>query len=47
MVALVAPPVGKLVFLLVVTTVSTVMRGMTPAAATVKKAALGRSKSPP
>ena len=47
MVALVAPPVGKLVFLLVVTTVTTVMRGMTPAAATVKKAALGRSKSPP
>ena len=47
MVALVAPPVGKRVFLLIVTTVTTVMRGMTPAATTVKKAALGRSKSPP
>ena len=45
--ALVAPPVGKRVFLLVVTTITTVMRGMTPAAATVKKAAVGRSKSPP
>ena len=47
MVALVAPPVGKRVFLLIVTTVTTVMHGMTPAATTVKKAALGRSKSPP
>ena len=47
MVALMAPPVGKRVFLLIVTTVTTVMRGMTPAATTVKKAALGRSKSPP
>ena len=47
MVALVAPPVGKRVFLLIVTTVTTVMRGMTPADTTVKKAALGRSKSPP
>ena len=45
--ALVAPSVGKRVFLLVVTTITTVMRGMTPAAATVKKAAVGRSKSPP
>ena len=44
---LVAPPVGKRVFLLIVTTITTVMRGMTPAAATVKKAAVGRSKSPP
>ena len=47
MVALVVTPVGKRVFRLVVTTVTTVMRGMTPAAATVKKAAVGRSKSPP
>ena len=47
MVALVAPPVGKRVFLLIVTSITTVMHGMTPAAATVKKAALGRSKSPP
>ena len=47
MVALVVTPVGKRVFLLIVTTISTVMRGMTPAATTVKKAALGRSKSPP
>ena len=45
--ALVVTPVGKRVFLLVGATVTTVMRGMTPAAATVKKAALGRSKSPP
>ena len=47
MVALVVTPVGKRVFLLIVTTVTTVMRGMTPAATTVKKAAFGRSKSPP
>ena len=47
LVALVAPPGGKRVFLLIVTTVTTVMHGMTPAATTVKKAALGRSKSPP
>ena len=47
MVALVVTPVGKRVFLLIVTTLTTVMRGMTPAATTVKKAALGRSKSPP
>ena len=46
-VALVVTPVGKRVFLLIVTTSSTVMHSMTPAAATVKKAALGRSKSPP
>ena len=44
---LVSPPVGKQVFLLIVTTITTIMRGMTPAATTVKKAALGRSKSPP
>ena len=47
MVARVVTPVGKRVFLLIVTTITTVMRGMTPAATTVKKAALGRSKSPP
>ena len=47
MVALVVTPVGKRVFLRVVATVTTVMRGMTPAATTVKKAAIGRSKSPP
>ena len=41
-VALVALPVGKRVFLLVVATVTTVMHGMTTAATTVKKAALGR-----
>ena len=40
-------PVRKRVFLLIVTTITTVMRGMTPAATTVQKAALGRSKSPP
>ena len=47
MVALVVTPVGKRVFLLIVTTITTVMHGMTPAATTVKKAAVGRSKSPP
>ena len=47
LVELVATPVGKRVFLLIVTTNTTVMHGMTPAATTVKKAALGRSKSPP
>ena len=47
MVELASPPVGKRVFLLAGTTITTVMRGMTPAATTVKKAALGRSKSPP
>ena len=35
MVALVVTPVGKRVFLRVVATVTTVMRGMTPAATTV------------
>ena len=42
----VAPIVGKRVFLRVVSTIPTVMRCMTPSAATVKKAAYGRSKSP-
>lgn len=41
------PTVGKRVFLLAVSTIPTVMHGMTTAAATVKKAALGRKKSPP
>ena len=45
--ALVVTPVGKRVFLLIVTTITTVMHDMTPAATTVKKAALGRSKTPP
>ena len=40
-------PVGKRVFLLIVPTIPTVMHGMTTAATTVKKAAFGRSKSPP
>ncbi len=40
-------PVGKRVFLLIVPTIPTVMHGMTTAATTVKKAAVGRSKSPP
>ena len=47
MVALVVTPVGKRVFLLIDPTITTVMHDMTPAATTVKKAALGRSKSPP
>ena len=42
----VAPIVGKRVFLLVVSTLPTVMRCMTPSAATVKKSDFGRSKSP-
>ena len=41
------PTVGKRVFLLAVSTIPTVMPCMTTAAATVKKAALGRKKSPP
>ena len=41
------PTVGKRVFLRVVSTIPTVMRCMTTAAATVKKTAFGRSKSPP
>ena len=40
------PTVGKRVFLLAVSTIPTVMPCMTTAAATVKKAAFGRSKSP-
>ena len=42
----VVPIVGKRVFLRVVSTIPTVMRGMTPSSATVQKAAYGRSKSP-
>ena len=42
----VVPAVGKRVFLLVVSTIPTVMRCITPSATTVKKAASGRSKSP-
>ena len=41
------PTVGKRVFLLAVSTIPTVMHGMTTDAATVKKAALVRKKSPP
>ena len=44
---MVEPIVGKRVFLRVVSTIPTVMHGMTTVAATVKKAAYGRSKSPP
>ena len=40
-------PVGKRVFLLVITTIPNAMRSMATTAATVKKAAVGRSKSPP
>ena len=40
-------PVGKRVFLLVITTIPNAMRCMATTAATVKKAAVGRSKSPP
>ena len=40
LVALVVTPVGKRVFLLIVTTITTVMHDMTPAATTVKKARL-------
>ena len=40
-------PVGKRVSLLIVPTIPTVMHGMTTAVTTVKKAPLGRSKSPP
>ena len=40
------PTVKKRVFLRVASTIPTVMRCMTPSAATVKKAAFGRSKSP-
>ena len=40
-------PVGKRVFLLVITTIPNAMRCMATTAATVKKAAVGRSKNPP
>ena len=43
----VATPVGKRIFLLVITTIPNAMRCMATTAATVKKAAVGRSKSPP
>ena len=46
MVVMSVPTVGKRVFLRAVSTIPTVMHGMTPSAATVKKAAYGRSKSP-
>ena len=46
LVCTVAPIVGKRVFLRVVSIIPTVMHGMTTAAATVQKAAFGRSKSP-
>ena len=46
LVCTVVPTVGKRVFLRAVSTIPTVMHGMTPSAATVKKAAYGRSKSP-
>ena len=39
--------VGKQVFLLIITTIPNAMLCMTPTAATVQKAAGGRSKSPP
>ena len=42
----VVPTVGKQVFLRVVTAIPTVMRCMTPAVTTVKKAAVGGKKSP-
>ena len=40
-------PVGKRVFLLVITTIPNAMRCMATTAGMVKKAAVGRSKSPP
>ena len=43
----VATPVGKRVFLLVITTITNAMRCMATTAGMVKKAAVGRSKSPP
>ena len=46
LVVTVVPTVGKQVFLLVVTAIPTVMRCMTTASPTVKKAACGRKKSP-
>ena len=44
---MVVTSVGKRVFLLVVTTIPNAMRRMATTAAMVKKAAFGRSKSPP
>ena len=43
----VATPVGKRVFLLIITTIPNAMRCMATTAGMVKKAAVGRSKSPP
>ena len=43
----VATPVGKRVFLLIITTIPNAMRCMATTAGIVKKAAVGRSKSPP
>ena len=43
----VATPVGKRVFLLVITPITNAMRCMATTAGMVKKAAVGRSKSPP
>ena len=43
----VAMPVGKRIFLLVITTITNAMRCMATTAGMVKKAAVGRSKSPP
>ena len=40
------PTVGKRVFLRAASTIPTIMHRMTPSAATIKKAAYGRSKSP-
>ena len=40
-------PVGKRVFLLIVTTIPNAMRCMTATAGMVKKAAVGRKKRPP
>ena len=40
-------PVGKRVFLFIITTIPNAMLCMTTTAATVQKAAFGRSKSPP
>ena len=43
----VATPVGKRVFLLIITTIPNAMLCMTTTAGMVQKAAFGRSKSPP
>ena len=43
----VATPVGKRISLLVITTITNAMRCMATTAGMVKKAAVGRSKSPP